>query len=174
MHRDFGRGTRRILRQLANTAWERELDAELKLLAGSFAEWKAGELGPHELSFAFTRFITARLAVSTDFTPVCTRRNWSPALSGWVSSPRTRFRHICAKPSRTAFSTIVASHKHHSTMTTRTHMIEDGHLLACERTDVAAVETISGCRPLRERLYLMRSQLNFGVSQPLHIGPRCK
>ena len=50
MHRDFGRGTRRILRQLANTAWERELDAELKLLAGSFAEWKAGELGPHELS----------------------------------------------------------------------------------------------------------------------------
>jgi hypothetical protein len=50
MHGDFGRGTRRILRQLANTAWERELDAELKVLASSFAEWKAGELGPHELS----------------------------------------------------------------------------------------------------------------------------
>jgi hypothetical protein len=50
MHRDFGRGTRRILRQLANTAWERELSAELTVLATAFAEWKAGELGPHELS----------------------------------------------------------------------------------------------------------------------------
>ena len=50
MHRDFGRGTRRILRQLANTAWDRELDTELKVLATSFADWKAGELGPHELS----------------------------------------------------------------------------------------------------------------------------
>ena len=50
MHRDFGRATRRILRQLANTAWERELNAELTALAASFAEWKTGGLGPHELS----------------------------------------------------------------------------------------------------------------------------
>jgi len=50
MQRDFGRGTRRVLRQLANTAWERELNAELTTLAASFAEWKSGSLGPHELS----------------------------------------------------------------------------------------------------------------------------
>jgi hypothetical protein len=50
MERDFGRGTRRVLRQLANTAWERELNAELTTLAASFAEWKSGALGPHALS----------------------------------------------------------------------------------------------------------------------------
>ena len=50
MHHDFGRATRRVLRQLANTAWERELGAELTALASSFAEWRSGEIGPHELS----------------------------------------------------------------------------------------------------------------------------
>jgi hypothetical protein len=50
MQADFGRGTRRVLRQLANLAWERELNAELRALDNSFAEWKAGVLGPHELS----------------------------------------------------------------------------------------------------------------------------
>jgi len=50
MHRDFGRGMRRVLRQLANSAWERELGAELATLANAFAEWKTGALGPHELS----------------------------------------------------------------------------------------------------------------------------
>jgi hypothetical protein len=50
MQTDFGRGTRRVLRQLANLAWERELNAELRALDTSFAAWKAGDIGPHELS----------------------------------------------------------------------------------------------------------------------------
>lgn len=50
MDRDFGRATRRTLRQLARIAWERELNAELSTLAASFDQWKAGTIGPHELS----------------------------------------------------------------------------------------------------------------------------
>jgi hypothetical protein len=51
MDRDsFGRQERRHLRELAGVAWERELAAELTLLADQVDEWRAGQLGPHELS----------------------------------------------------------------------------------------------------------------------------
>lgn len=50
MDREFGRGTRRTLRELSRTAWERELNAELSVLAASFDQWRAGSIGPHELS----------------------------------------------------------------------------------------------------------------------------
>jgi|GEM_PF-511504 len=50
MDRDVGRGARGTLRRLANTAWERELNAELTSLAMSFDQWTVREIGPHELS----------------------------------------------------------------------------------------------------------------------------
>jgi hypothetical protein len=56
MDRDFGRRHRRALRELADLAWERELSAELTTLAASFDEWKAGRLGPHDLSDRIHRF----------------------------------------------------------------------------------------------------------------------
>jgi hypothetical protein len=51
MDRDsFDRQERRMLRQLAGLAWERELASELTQLSDAFAAWRAGQLGPHELS----------------------------------------------------------------------------------------------------------------------------
>lgn len=46
MQGDFGRGTRRVLRQLANTEWEHELNAELTPLVVSFASWQWGGRAP--------------------------------------------------------------------------------------------------------------------------------
>jgi len=56
MKRDFGRSDRRALRELASSAWERELGAELTILASSFDEWKAGRLSPHELNARIHEF----------------------------------------------------------------------------------------------------------------------
>jgi hypothetical protein len=56
MTRDFGRHQRRTLRRLTDLAWERELSTELLSLAVCFDEWKAGTLGPHELSDRIHKF----------------------------------------------------------------------------------------------------------------------
>jgi hypothetical protein len=51
MERDpFGRRDRRTLRELAGLAWERELAAELRLVADHVDQWRAGRIGAHELS----------------------------------------------------------------------------------------------------------------------------
>ena len=50
MNRDIGRRHRRVLSQLANSAWDRERSVELTTLAASFDEWEAGLPSPQELS----------------------------------------------------------------------------------------------------------------------------
>lgn len=56
MTRDFGRANRRALRQLANTAWDRELSNELRTLDASFDAWKMAQLTPHALSARIHEF----------------------------------------------------------------------------------------------------------------------
>ena len=57
MDRDsFGRSERRALRELAGTAWKRELALELRRLGESFDAWRDGDLGPHELSDRIHQF----------------------------------------------------------------------------------------------------------------------
>lgn len=56
MHRDFTRAERRLLRELAGLAWDRELGAALGELEAAFHQWRAGDISPHELSDRIHRF----------------------------------------------------------------------------------------------------------------------
>ena len=47
---------RKQLRKLSGVAYERELSSELAALEGRFGEWRAGGIGPHELSDAIHEF----------------------------------------------------------------------------------------------------------------------
>lgn len=46
----FTRTERRLVRELAGLAYERELGAALAELEEAFAEWRAGRLSPHDVS----------------------------------------------------------------------------------------------------------------------------
>jgi hypothetical protein len=55
-YRELTKAQRRILRDLAGLAYERELGAELTLLESSFAAWRAGLIDAFELEGRIHRF----------------------------------------------------------------------------------------------------------------------
>jgi hypothetical protein len=56
MRREWTKSQRRLLRELAGKAYDRELARELGALEADFARWRGGELDVHELSEQIHRF----------------------------------------------------------------------------------------------------------------------
>ena len=56
MRREWTKSQRRLLRELAGRAYDRELARELGTLEADFARWRRGEIDVHELSEQIHRF----------------------------------------------------------------------------------------------------------------------
>ena len=55
---DYSKAIKRLLRELASEAYEKELFLELAKLDRSFAEWRAGKIGSGELSYRIHQYET--------------------------------------------------------------------------------------------------------------------
>jgi hypothetical protein len=56
LFRDLPKSVRRSIRDMAKTAHDRELAAELHRIEGLFSRWRSGHIGPHELNDAIHEF----------------------------------------------------------------------------------------------------------------------
>ena len=56
MNKELTKGQKRELNRLAALAHDRELTAALAAVEGQFRQWRAGAIGPHELSDAIHVF----------------------------------------------------------------------------------------------------------------------